>query len=74
MVKELRGRKNIDIFGNVIQVILRNEIPGNNGFFQVTRTKNGSQIKKNSISKINLACPNTNFFSLYYDPRHVDNP
>ena len=40
MVYELNGRKNICIFGNVIilKIILRNEIPGNNGLFKVTST------------------------------------
>ena len=35
---ELNGRKIICILGNVIalQIILRNEIPGNNGLFKVT--------------------------------------
>ena len=35
-------KKNICIFGNVItlQIILRNEIPGNNNLFKVTDTKN----------------------------------
>ena len=37
---ELNGGKIICIFGNVItlKIILRNEIPGNNGFFKVTST------------------------------------
>ena len=40
MAYELNGRKNIYIFGNVItlQIILRNEIPGNCNFFKVTGT------------------------------------
>ena len=38
MVYELNGRKIICILINVItlQIILRNEIPGNNGLFKVT--------------------------------------
>ena len=36
MVYELSGRKNIFKFGNVIQIILRKEIPGNNGLLKVT--------------------------------------
>ena len=42
MVYELNGRKNICIIGNVItlQIILRNEIPGNNNLFKVTSTLN----------------------------------
>ena len=37
---ELNGRKIICILGNVItlQIILRNEIPGNNGLFKVKST------------------------------------
>ena len=27
----------------------------------------------NSTSKINVAYSNTNFFSLYYEPRHIHN-
>ena len=50
MVYELNGRKNICIFGNIItlQIILRNEIPGNNSLFKVASTKKkyGYQIKK----------------------------
>ena len=40
MVYELNGRKNICIIGNVItlQIILRNEIPGNNNLLKVTST------------------------------------
>ena len=36
----LNGRKNIFVLGNVItlQIILRNEIPGNNNLFKVTST------------------------------------
>ena len=42
MVYELNRRKNICIIGNVItlQINLRNEIPGNNNLFKVTRTYN----------------------------------
>ena len=29
---------------------------------------------QNSILKINIACFNTNFFSLYYEPWHIWNP
>ena len=38
MVYELNGRKNIYIFEYVIvlQIILRNKIPGDNGLFKVT--------------------------------------
>ena len=50
MVYELNGRKNVCIFENVItlQIILRNEIPGNNGLFQlqVPKIKYSYQIKK----------------------------
>ena len=48
MVYELNGSKNVCIFGNVkaLQIILRNEIPGN----------------KNFISKINVVCSSTNLF------------
>ena len=63
MVCELNGKKYICIFGNAItiQIILRNEIPGNNDLFIVTSTeKYGYQIKKSSISKSNVACSNTN--------------
>ena len=40
MVYELNGSKIIYIFGNVItlKMILRNEIPRNNGLFSVTST------------------------------------
>ena len=40
IVCELNGKKNICIFGYVItlQIILRNEFPGNNGLFKVTST------------------------------------
>ena len=40
MVYELNGRKIIRIFGNKItlQIILRNEIRGDNGLFKVTNT------------------------------------
>ena len=40
MLFELNGRKNICIIGNVIilQIILRNEILGNNNLFKVTGT------------------------------------
>ena len=40
MVYELNRRKNISIIGNVItlQIILRNEILGNNNLFKVTST------------------------------------
>ena len=40
MFYELNGKKIISIFGNVIafKIILRNEIPGNNGLFKVTST------------------------------------
>ena len=40
MVCELNGRKNIYIFGNVIttQIILRNEILGNNDLLKVIST------------------------------------
>ena len=39
---ELNRRKNTCIIGNVItlQIILRNEIPGNNNLFKVTSTLN----------------------------------
>ena len=42
MVYELNGRENISIIGNVItlQIILRNEILGNNNLFKVTSTWN----------------------------------
>ena len=42
MVYELNRRKNISIIGNVItlQIILRNEILGNNNLFKVTSTWN----------------------------------
>ena len=72
MVYQLNGRKNICIFGNVItiQIILRNEIPGNKDLLKV---KYGYQIKKSSISKINVDYYNTNLFSLYYKPWHIRN-
>ena len=40
MVYELNRRKTIFIFGNVItlKIILKNEIPENNGLFKVTST------------------------------------
>ena len=40
MAYELSGRKRFSIFRNVItlQIILRNEIPENNGLFKVTGT------------------------------------
>ena len=40
MVCPLNGKKNIYIFGNVttIQIVLKNEIPGNNDLFKVTIT------------------------------------
>ena len=39
---ELNGKKNICIIGNLLtsQIILRNQIPGNNNFFKVTRASN----------------------------------
>ena len=49
MVCELNGRENICIIGKVltIQIILRNEIPGNNDLFKVTVIwKYGFQIEK----------------------------
>ena len=54
MAYELNGRKNICIFGNVttLQIILRNEILGNNDLFKVTcsnaKTMYGYQIKRKS--------------------------
>ena len=72
----INGRKNIWIFRNVItlQIILRNEIPGNNDLSKVTclnvKIKYGYQIKRKS-SRINVTCSNTN---LYYEPWHVRNP
>ena len=54
---ELNGRKIIFILGNVItlQIILRNEILGNNRLFKVPKIKYGYQInKKDSISKIKV--------------------
>ena len=43
MVYELNGRKNICIIGNVItlQILVRNEIPGNNHLFRVPKIKYG---------------------------------
>ena len=40
MVYELNGRKNICTIGNVItlQIIIRNEIPGNDNSFKVAST------------------------------------
>ena len=40
MAYKLKGRRNISIFGNVIalQIILKNEIPGNNSWLKVTST------------------------------------
>ena len=72
-------------FGNVIalQIILRNEILGSNNVFKVTSTLNnawlifvlkGIPIEKSSISKINVACSSTSFFSLFYEPWHSRNP
>ena len=72
-------------FGNVIalQIILRNEILGSNNVFKVTSTLNkvwlifvlkGIPIEKSSISKTNVDCSNTKFFSLYYEPWHARNP
>ena len=71
-------------FGNVIalQIILRNEILGSNNVFKVTSTLNkvwlifvlkGIPIGKSSISKINVACSNTERFSLYYESLHTRN-
>ena len=81
MVYKFKGRKNICTFGNVItlQIILRNEIPGNEitacSKVQVPKIKYGYQIKKeSSISKIHVACSNTNLFSFCYEPRHVRKP
>ena len=72
-------------FGNVIalQIILRNEILGSNNVFKVINTLmevwlifvfKGIPIDKSSISEINVACSNTNLFSLYYEPWHTRNP
>ena len=80
----LNGRKNIYILGNLIalQVFLRNEIPGNNNLLKVTSTYKrvwlifvlkGIPSKKKSISKINVACSNTKFFSFYYEAWHTRN-
>ena len=46
MVYELNGRKNICMIGNVItlQIILRNEIPGNKNLFKVSSTLNKAWI------------------------------
>ena len=71
-------------FGNAIalQVILRNEILGSNNVSKVTSTLNqvwlifvlkGIPIGKSSISKINVACSNTERFSLYYESLHTRN-
>ena len=54
------------MFGNVItlQIIPRNEIPGNNDLFKVTSTENKVWLpgqKESSISKMNVACSNTKF-------------
>ena len=40
MVYELMVKKNTCMFGNILtlQIILRNEIPANNGLFKVTST------------------------------------
>ena len=86
MVYELNGRKNICIIGNVItlQIILRNEIPGNNNLLKVTSTeievwlifvKSKSKLKRSSISKIHGACSNTNLTLclLCYEPWHIRN-
>ena len=54
------------VFGNIItlQTILRNEIPWNNNFKKHWKKKK----KKIPISKINVACSNTNLFSSCYEP------
>ena len=71
--------------GNVItlQTILRNKIPGNNNLFKVTDTWNKVWLifvlkgisnykkQKHSITKINVACSNTNLFSSYYESWHI---
>ena len=43
IVYELNGRKNICIIENVItlQILVRNEIPGNNNLFRVPKIKYG---------------------------------
>ena len=84
MVYELNRRKNISIIGNVItlQIILRNEILGNNNLFKVTSTWNKVRLifvlkglANSSISKIHGPCSNANptSCSLYYEPRHIEN-
>ena len=60
-----------------LQMILRDEIPGNNCLFKVTSTSNKAWLpneKKSSISKVNVACSNADLFSLYYEPWLVRNP